>query len=88
MKSGCKFRLCLCHIKGGTIGFSSNRYQKDYKGEAQTPAKPKATKEKAAKAKKAPVEKKAKAAKPAKEAKPKVKDEAPKAKKPSKKSES
>lgn len=66
----------------------NKRFQKDYKGEAQTPAKPKATKENATKAKKAPAEKKAKAAKPAKEAKPEVKDEAPKAKKTSKKSES
>ena len=60
----------------------NKRFQKDAKGEAQTPAKPKATTKKAA------GEKKAKAAKPAKEAKPKAKDEAPKAKKTTKKSES
>ncbi len=59
----------------------NKRFQKDAKGEAQTPAKPKAVK-------KAATEKKAKAAKPAKEAKPKAKDEAPKAKKTTKKSES
>jgi large subunit ribosomal protein L4 len=61
----------------------NKRFQKDAKGEAQTPAKPKA-----ATAKKAAGEKKAKAAKPAKEAKPKAKDEAPKAKKTTEKSES
>lgn len=59
----------------------NKRFQKGAKGEAQTPAKPKAAKTEAG-------EKKAKAAKPAKEAKPKVKDEAPKAKKTTKKSES
>ena len=76
--------IVLLSEKG--LDIINRRFQKDYKGEAQTPAKPKAAKEKAAK--KAPVEKKAKAAKPAKEAKPKAKDEAPKAKKPTKKSES
>jgi len=59
----------------------NKRFQKDAKGEAQTPAKPKAMK-------KAAGEKKAKAAKPAKEAKSETKDEAPKAKKTTKKSES
>jgi large subunit ribosomal protein L4 len=63
----------------------NKRFQKGAKGEAQTPAKPKA-------AKKEGGEKKAKAAKPAKEAKSKdkgeAKDEAPKAKKTTKKSES
>lgn len=60
----------------------NKRYQKDAKGEAQTPAKPKLASAKAAGAKKE------KAAKPAKEAKSKAKDEAPKAKKTTKKSES
>lgn len=63
----------------------NKRFQKGAKGEAQTPAKPKAAKKEAG-------EKKAKAAKPAKEAKSKdkgeAKDEAPKAKKTTKKSES
>lgn len=59
----------------------NKRFQKGAKGEAQTPAKPKAVKKEAG-------EKKAKAAKPAKEAQSKVKDEAPKAKKTTKKSES
>ena len=63
----------------------NKRFQKGAKGEAQTPAKPKAATKEAG-------EKKAKAAKPAKEAKSKdkgeAKDEAPKAKKTTKKSES
>lgn len=63
----------------------NKRFQKGAKGEAQTPAKPKAAKKEAG-------EKKAKAAKPAKEAKSndkgEAKDEAPKAKKTTKKSES
>ncbi|HIA54994.1 MAG TPA: 50S ribosomal protein L4 [Candidatus Melainabacteria bacterium] len=63
----------------------NKRFQKGAKGEAQTPAKPKAAKKEAG-------EKKAKAAKPAKESKSKdkgeAKDEAPKAKKTTKKSES
>lgn len=63
----------------------NKRFQKGAKGEAQTPAKPKAATKEAG-------EKKAKAAKLAKEAKSKdkgeAKDEAPKAKKTTKKSES
>jgi large subunit ribosomal protein L4 len=64
----------------------NKRFQKGAKGEAQTPAKPKAAK---SETKKSAGEKKAKAEKPAKEAKAKeAKDEAPKAKKTTKKSES